>query len=132
MGRPDLYTDIGLPPNQGRDGAWNTNNWSESAFKTFDSVFLDCRQNKRWAQRYSFSQPTHIIYFLRIDRLASTVLDDFLPYYQYWRPRDRTVSKDVINLHFEAYTLWDTGAVSEIEPNLYGVQVIQYVSTVSA
>ncbi|KAJ7020812.1 hypothetical protein C8F04DRAFT_1316557 [Mycena alexandri] len=35
----DTYTDIGLPPNQGRDGTWNTNNWTERGFKTFDSYW---------------------------------------------------------------------------------------------
>ena len=41
------FTDIGLPADQTRDGPWNTNNWIERAFRTFDSVFLDNRDNKR-------------------------------------------------------------------------------------
>ncbi|KAJ6565760.1 hypothetical protein DFH09DRAFT_919333, partial [Mycena vulgaris] len=106
----EYYTDIGMPPNQSRNGTWNTNNWTESAFKTFDSVFL---QNKR------------------IDRLALTVLCDFLPYYQYWRPRDRNPPQDVFERHFEAHTLWDRGAVTEVERNRYQVEVIMWVSTAS-
>ncbi|KAJ6518451.1 hypothetical protein DFH09DRAFT_1373453 [Mycena vulgaris] len=102
----EYYTDIGMPPNQSRDGTWNTNNWTESAFKTFDSVFLQNRQNKR------------------IDRLALTVLCDFLPYYQYWRPRDRNPPQDVLERHFEAHTLWDRGAVTEVERNRYQVEVM--------
>ncbi|KAJ7893906.1 hypothetical protein B0H14DRAFT_2334605, partial [Mycena olivaceomarginata] len=102
----DTYTDIGLPPNQGRDGDWNTNNWTERAFKTFDSVILENRQNKR------------------IDRLASHVLNDWLPYYQYWRPPNRPLDRELIELHHAAYTLWDWGAVRRLEPDRYGVDVI--------
>ncbi|KAJ7129873.1 hypothetical protein C8R43DRAFT_957352 [Mycena crocata] len=94
------YTDIGMPANQSRDGTWNTNNFTESAFKTFDSVFLDNRQNKR------------------IDRLAAVILNDFLPYYQYWRPKDRNPPKDIIEMHFNAYTLWDRGAVTVVRDNV--------------
>ncbi|KAJ7603863.1 hypothetical protein DFH06DRAFT_1151589 [Mycena polygramma] len=104
---PETYTDIGLPPNQGRDGIWNTNNWSESAFKTFDTVFLQSRQNKR------------------IDRLSSHILNDFLPYYQYWRPRDRRPPQEMIDMHDRAYALWDSGCVAQLEPNLYGVDVME-------
>jgi hypothetical protein len=43
----DTFSDIGMPENQTRDGSWNTNNWAETAFKTFDTVFLDNRMNKR-------------------------------------------------------------------------------------
>ncbi|KAJ6609158.1 hypothetical protein B0H10DRAFT_1954814 [Mycena sp. CBHHK59/15] len=98
------YTDIGMPPDQSWDSTWNTNNWSESAFKTFDSIFLQNRQNKR------------------IDRLASIILNDFLPYYQYWRPRDHKPSQDVLDRHFEAHTLWDRGSVREVEPDVYMVE----------
>ncbi|KAJ7774066.1 hypothetical protein B0H16DRAFT_1880520 [Mycena metata] len=102
----DTYTDIGLPPNQGRDGTWNTNNWTERAFKTFDSVILENRQNKR------------------IDRLASHILNDFLPYYQYWRPADRQPAQEMLELHRSAYALWDRSAVRQLGPNQYAVETI--------
>ncbi|KAJ7185884.1 hypothetical protein C8R46DRAFT_1207993 [Mycena filopes] len=109
----DHYTDIGMPPNQTRDETWNTNNWTETAYKTFDTVFLQNRQNKR------------------IDRLASIILNDFLPYYQYWRPRDRAPSDEVVQRHLAAYRAWDAGAVREIEPGrLYGVQQVENGETV--
>ena len=43
-----LFTDIGLPPGQTRDGTWNVNNWTERAFLVFDTIFLDNRHNKRY------------------------------------------------------------------------------------
>jgi len=43
----DLCTDIGLPAGQTRDGVWNTNNWIESAFRTFDTVMLEFKKMKR-------------------------------------------------------------------------------------
>jgi len=43
---PDMWTDIGLPTGRNRDDMLNTNNWVERAFKTFDTVFLNCRANK--------------------------------------------------------------------------------------
>lgn len=46
----DSCTDIGLPPGQTRDSTFNTNNWTESAFRTFDTVFLENRKNKRYCQ----------------------------------------------------------------------------------
>ncbi|KAF8155067.1 hypothetical protein K438DRAFT_1987286 [Mycena galopus ATCC 62051] len=42
-----MFTNIGMPPNQSRNGTWNTNNWAETAFKQFNAVFLDNKQNKR-------------------------------------------------------------------------------------
>ncbi|KAJ7443077.1 hypothetical protein B0H11DRAFT_1932064 [Mycena galericulata] len=41
------FTDIGMPSDQSRDGPWNTNNWAETAFKQFNSIFLDNKHNKR-------------------------------------------------------------------------------------
>lgn len=43
-----VFTDIGLPAGQTRDGTWNVNNWTERAFLVFDTIFLDNRQNKRY------------------------------------------------------------------------------------
>ncbi|KAJ7624860.1 hypothetical protein FB45DRAFT_1030980 [Roridomyces roridus] len=103
----ECYTDIGLPPNQGRDRGWNTNNWTESAYKTFDNVILQARQNKR------------------IDRLAVLILHDFLPHYQYWRPRDRPQPQHIVQTHLNAYEIWDRGLVIEKRPkSLYDVHVV--------
>jgi hypothetical protein len=43
-----LALDEGLPKGQTRDGPWNTNNSIESAFRTLNVVFLECRRNKRF------------------------------------------------------------------------------------
>lgn len=43
----DLWADSGLPAGTSRDGILNTNNWIESAFRTFKLVFLGNRNNKR-------------------------------------------------------------------------------------
>ncbi|KAK7001644.1 hypothetical protein R3P38DRAFT_3216571 [Favolaschia claudopus] len=105
------FTDIGLPPTQTRDGIWNTNNWSETAFRTFDTVFLGSRSNKR------------------IDRLALIVLNSFLPYFQSWRPPDRPVRDDVLAMHQEAYSLWDRGAIRIVNEVKYKVvEVVEQIS----
>lgn len=51
----DLMTDIGLPPGQTRDGTYNTNNWTEAAFRTFDLVMLRGVSNKRYVASMSFT-----------------------------------------------------------------------------
>ncbi|KAJ7640529.1 hypothetical protein B0H17DRAFT_884651, partial [Mycena rosella] len=92
----ETFTDIGMPANQTRDGTWNTNNWAETAFKTFDSVFLDNRMNKR------------------IDRLAVIILNDFLRFFQYWSPRDRPLNQRIIALHTNAHNLWEQDRVVQV------------------
>ncbi|KAJ7645288.1 hypothetical protein B0H17DRAFT_840513, partial [Mycena rosella] len=92
----ETFTDIGMPANQTRDGAWNTNNWAETAFKTFDSVFLDNRMNKR------------------IDRLAVIILNDFLRFFRYWSPRDRPLNQRIIALHTNAHNLWEQDRVVQV------------------
>jgi hypothetical protein len=42
-----LFTKIGLPSDQSRDGPWNTNNWAETAFKQFNTIFMDNKHNRR-------------------------------------------------------------------------------------
>ncbi|KAJ7780291.1 hypothetical protein DFH07DRAFT_950332 [Mycena maculata] len=79
------FTDIGMPANQTRDGSWNTNNWAETAFRTFDTVFLDNWMNKC------------------IDRLASIILNDFLPFFCYWSPCDRPLNKEIIAMHTNTF-----------------------------
>ncbi|KAJ7206943.1 hypothetical protein C8J57DRAFT_1258304 [Mycena rebaudengoi] len=102
----NVWIDIGLPPNQTRDGTWNTNNWSESAFRTFDQVFLDNRQNKR------------------IDRLASIILNDFLPFYRYWNPVDRNPPREFVDLHMQAHTLGESGMVSAVGKDIFEVDIV--------
>ncbi|KAJ7183847.1 hypothetical protein C8R46DRAFT_1308972 [Mycena filopes] len=48
------FTDIGMPSDQSRDGVWNTNNWSETAFKQFNTIFLDNKHNKRATSSITF------------------------------------------------------------------------------
>ncbi|KAJ7710692.1 hypothetical protein B0H17DRAFT_1123811 [Mycena rosella] len=63
------FTDIGMPPRQSRDSTWNTNNWAETAFKKFNTIFLGNKQNKR------------------IDRLAETILNHHLVFSAISEPR---------------------------------------------
>ncbi|KAI0744700.1 hypothetical protein C8Q76DRAFT_605694, partial [Earliella scabrosa] len=88
------WTDIGLPSDQTRDGPWNTNNWIERAFRTFDAIFLDHRANKR------------------IDRLAIIILNDFLPFFRVWNPDDESETRAILELNHRAYHLWSGDLVS--------------------
>ena len=42
------FTDIGMLATQTHTGLWNTNNFTEAAFKTFDKVMLEYRENKQY------------------------------------------------------------------------------------
>lgn len=44
-----LWMDIGLLPEETRNGTRSVNNWGKRAFQLVDTVFLDCRKNKRCA-----------------------------------------------------------------------------------
>jgi hypothetical protein len=119
-----------MPPNQTRDGSWNTNNWAETAFKTFDTVFLDNRMNKRWAALIRLFAVTEASY--SIDRLASIIINDFLPFFRHWRPRNRPLNKLIIALHTKAHNLWEQDMVIQIDQNTFDVRVVKYgVSSVN-
>ncbi|RPD55250.1 hypothetical protein L226DRAFT_470718 [Lentinus tigrinus ALCF2SS1-7] len=100
-----IFTDIGLPSDQTRDGPWNTNNWVERAFRTFDGVFLMNRENKR------------------LDRLVIVILNDFLPYYQHWQPDDREANRRLVELNYLAYQIWESDLVTYEGDGLYTVVV---------
>ncbi|KAK6974658.1 hypothetical protein R3P38DRAFT_2749796, partial [Favolaschia claudopus] len=108
-----LFTDIGMPPGQSRDGTWNTNNWAETAFKQFNTVFLDNKHNKR------------------IDQLASVILNHHLPYFRFFPTPDRAPSKAFVELHDKANRLWEADAVQRTEsPDAFTVdRVINGVPT---
>ncbi|KAK6988953.1 hypothetical protein R3P38DRAFT_3373654 [Favolaschia claudopus] len=108
-----MFTDIGMPPGQSRDGTWNTNNWAETAFKQFNTVFLDNKHNKR------------------IDQLASVVLNHHLPYFRFFPTPDRAPSKAFVELHDKANRLWEADAVQRTEsPDSFTVdRVINGVPT---
>ncbi|KAK7013538.1 hypothetical protein R3P38DRAFT_2788427 [Favolaschia claudopus] len=89
-----LFTDIGMPPGQSRDDTWNTNNWAETAFKQFNTVFLDNKHNKR------------------IDQLASVILNHHLPYFRFFPTPDRTPAKAFVQLNDNANRIWETEMVS--------------------
>ncbi|KAJ7628102.1 hypothetical protein B0H17DRAFT_1150757 [Mycena rosella] len=108
----ETFTDIGMPANQTRDGAWNTNNWAETAFKTFDSVFLDNRMNKR------------------IDRLAVIILNDFLRFFRYWSPCDRPLNQRIIALHTNAHNLWEQDRVVQVAEDTFDVEVVNEAGSV--
>ncbi|KAJ7674056.1 hypothetical protein DFH06DRAFT_1467400 [Mycena polygramma] len=110
-----MFTDIGMPPGQSRDDTWNTNNWAETAFKQFNTVFLDNKQNKR------------------IDQLASIILNHHLPFFRYFPTPDRARAKTEIERHNHANRLWETDmvnatAVAEefVVNRLVGDRAIQY------
>ncbi|KAI0704561.1 hypothetical protein C8Q76DRAFT_820141 [Earliella scabrosa] len=94
---------IRLPADQTRDGPWNTNNWIERAFRTFDSVFLDNRDNKR------------------LDRLAMIILCDFLPYYRFWRPNDSRSNRELLALFLQAYQIWESDLIKPAGKGAYSV-----------
>ncbi|KIM87288.1 hypothetical protein PILCRDRAFT_271067 [Piloderma croceum F 1598] len=104
----DLCTDIGLPQGQTRDGTFNTNNWTESAYRTFDVVFLENRKNKR------------------IDRLMSILVNDFLPHYRFWSHDEARPSKDHIRVTRQGHDLWSADNVirRRSQPNHYKVYYI--------
>ncbi|KAH8109727.1 hypothetical protein DFH11DRAFT_1810540 [Phellopilus nigrolimitatus] len=83
-----MATDIGLPYAQPRTGPLNTNNWTEAAFKLFDTVFLENRKNKR---------------------LASIILNDFFPYFRFWVPRASRFSQDHIQVTRDGHDMWANG-----------------------
>ncbi|RPD52038.1 hypothetical protein L227DRAFT_568860, partial [Lentinus tigrinus ALCF2SS1-6] len=97
------FTDIGLPSDQSRDGPWNTNNWVERAFRTFDGVFLEARENKR------------------IDRLVMIILNDFLTFYRHWQPEDRQANRRILELNYRAYQIWETDLVIPNQDGTYNV-----------
>ncbi|KAJ7724877.1 hypothetical protein B0H16DRAFT_1736451 [Mycena metata] len=101
------FTDIGMPSDQSRDGVWNTNNWSETAFKQFNTIFLDNKHNKR------------------IDRLASIILNDHLPYFCYFPTPNRPEAREVVQMNLEAEVLWENDLVHHIpaasKPQTYTV-----------
>ncbi|TFK84227.1 hypothetical protein K466DRAFT_496987, partial [Polyporus arcularius HHB13444] len=104
-----IFTDIGLPEGQTRDGTWNTNNFIERSFRTFDAIFLEHRKNKR-----------HLC--CRLDRLALIVIHDFLPYFMTWPTEDRVLPPEVRRLNDEAHQLWEYGSVSQEPTGTFGVQ----------
>jgi hypothetical protein len=60
---------------------------------------------------------------LSIDRLGAIILTDFLPFYRYWKPSDRAPSKELLQLNWEAHTIWDAGMVVELALDEYEVTV---------
>ncbi|KAJ6488108.1 hypothetical protein C8R47DRAFT_1276561 [Mycena vitilis] len=90
------FTDIGMPSTTSRDGVWNTNNWAETAFKQFNTTFLDNKHNKR------------------IDRLASIILNDHLPYFRYFATPNRPEAQEVREMNLDAHTLWENDMVQDV------------------
>ncbi|KAJ9120593.1 hypothetical protein QFC22_002522 [Naganishia vaughanmartiniae] len=88
-----LWTDIGLPEKGAtRDGVLNTDNWIESAFKTFKAIFLGGKKNRR------------------VDRLIAVLLNDYFPYYALWSVEEARPSRELLDLMERGYQLWK-GAV---------------------
>jgi hypothetical protein len=99
-----MWTDIGIPDTQNRDGMLNTNNWVERAFKTFDSIFLDCRANKR------------------LDRLFIIIANEFLPFYREWEPNHKQRNTRLIKTIKNAHRTWSTQEmITQQDSNLWEV-----------
>ncbi|KAJ7785929.1 hypothetical protein B0H16DRAFT_1445870 [Mycena metata] len=89
----ELWTDMGLPADQNRDGMLSTNNWTERAFKTFNQVFLGNRNNKS------------------IYRLVLILANEWFQYYQAWEPRKQLDTK-IFKINAEGHRIWSCeGAV---------------------
>ncbi|KAJ9120410.1 hypothetical protein QFC24_005367 [Naganishia onofrii] len=93
----DLWTDNGLPQGDSRDGPLNTNNYIESAFRTFKLVFLGGRKNKR------------------IDRLLEILITDFFPYYALWPPTAARPSKKLLTVTGQGYDLWKRSTFRQVK-----------------
>ncbi|TFK84165.1 hypothetical protein K466DRAFT_497090 [Polyporus arcularius HHB13444] len=99
------FTDIGLPEGQTRDGTWNTNNYIERSFRTFDAIFLEHRKNKR------------------LDRLVLIIIHDFLPYFKNWPPEDRVIPSHIRRLNDDAHRLWEDGCVVQEPRGTFTVEI---------
>jgi hypothetical protein len=106
--------DEGLPDGQTRDGPWNTNNWVEASFRTFNAVFLENRKNKRYVLMIPDSNCDHTLISIlqtSIDRLLSIILDDFFMFYQFWGPGKARPDKKLVNVFKAGHDLWSSGHV---------------------
>ncbi|KAJ6566654.1 hypothetical protein B0H19DRAFT_1257849 [Mycena capillaripes] len=100
-----MYTDIGMPSDQSHDGPWNTNNVAETGFKQFNTVFLDNKHNKR------------------LDRLASTILNEHLKFFRYFSTPDRPTPRAIVELNLAANRIWERDMVQATPgaPNTFTV-----------
>lgn len=75
------------------------------------------------------------VYLLRIDKLLGVILDDFLPYFRFWKPEDSRPPKALIRVTRTGQELWSTGHVSPTSrKGVYEVIAIserEYVSDMS-
>ncbi|KIJ26277.1 hypothetical protein M422DRAFT_272665 [Sphaerobolus stellatus SS14] len=100
-------TDINLPPGQTRNGSYATNNWSEAAFLTFNKVFLNLRKNKR------------------IDRLAAIILGECFPFYEFWPSVEARIPRQIEDMYFRAYQLWDNDHVISYSERTFRVRYLR-------
>ncbi|KAJ6526685.1 hypothetical protein B0H19DRAFT_1275539 [Mycena capillaripes] len=109
-----MYTDIDMPSDQSRDGPWNTNNVAETGFKQFNTVFLDNKHNKR------------------LDRLASTILNEHLKFFRYFSTPDRPTPRAIVELNLAANRLWERDMVQATPgaPNTFTVEFTAYADIV--
>ncbi|KAF7965873.1 hypothetical protein HWV62_41176 [Athelia sp. TMB] len=105
------WRDIGLPLGQTRDGTFNTNNWTEAAFKTFDLIFLESRKNKRqddgikpWSAIPLTQEPRPSRQFVAVTRQG----------HDFWSADNVIPVKKSLN-RFKIYytTEWNTAAASD-------------------
>ncbi|KIJ34230.1 hypothetical protein M422DRAFT_52099 [Sphaerobolus stellatus SS14] len=70
-------TDISLPPSITCNGSYNTNNWTESTWLTFNKIILNMHANK-W-----------------IDRLLLLICAYFFPMYEQWPPEVKCIPREI-------------------------------------
>jgi hypothetical protein len=68
-----------------------------------------------------------LIFLDRIDRLAAIMMNEWLPYYQYWAGSERKEPAWLQEMNFQAHQLWDCGLVTHTGTHKYEVYEIKYV-----
>lgn len=85
-------SDAGLPPGQTRDDAFNTNNFTERAFRTFTNSFLAHTKNKR------------------VDTLVLRLFE-FFDFYTVNENNDCSVDQDIVREAELGWVWWRAGLV---------------------
>lgn len=57
-----------------------------------------------------------------LDRLICIILNDFLPYYQFWKPADRQTPVQILERDRLAHKIWENDWVCRNSDGSYEVQ----------
>lgn len=108
------FTDIDLPEGQTRDGSWNTNNVIERAFRSFDSIFLDCATGMRQVIWDSYAAYLMTTLSGRIDRVAGILVAVYFDYYEQFADTSPRLPKEWKDLCVEALGIWEDAKVEAV------------------